>query len=71
MPTVGTTSRRVGEAARSVREAKDLSTRDIGRALGRSHTWIVEREAGNRAITVDDLVALAEALDVSPRTLLP
>ena len=44
---------------------------DLGAALGHDQTWVSKRLSGRTAITLDDLDALAQALEVEPVLLLP
>lgn len=58
-----------------LRKQRGLTTRQLSAALERTGrpipaSGITRMEKGERAVTVDDLTALAEVLDVSPTTLL-
>jgi len=71
----GATSVRVAANVRRLRIARGLSTYDVVRKLDAAGwpmqpTAITRIESGNRNVSVDDLVALAAVLGVSPGTLL-
>lgn len=73
----GPTARRVAEAVRRIRRGpgQDITTAELSRrlaALGQPipDTGITKTEQGTRRVDVDDLVALALALGVTPNTLL-
>ena len=69
---LGETGRAVGRRLRTTREKADLSFRaladKVDRKINKDALW--HMETGGRRIDVDDLVAIAEALDVSPVWLL-
>jgi transcriptional regulator with XRE-family HTH domain len=72
---VGPTRERVAENVKQLREAHGLSLNELSvllRALGRPlrENGVSKIELGNRRVDVDDLVALALALDVTPNRLL-
>ncbi len=59
---------RVCEDARLARIAAGLSQREVGRAIGRSHTWVARVENGRSAgVTFGDLGALLAAVGLEPR----
>lgn len=60
----------VGRALRAARERRGMTQRDLGLKIGRAHTSISYWEAGKRALTVDHLVMLADALGEDPAALL-
>ncbi len=72
---IGEIGRRVGERVRQVRNEREFTQQELSRRL-----WAVGRhmptasigrlESGDRRVDVDDLMALAYALDVSPLSLL-
>lgn len=45
---------------------RDLSQSDLGRSLGVAPSWMSKRLAGTVELSVADMFAIAEALDVSP-----
>ncbi|MFI2202648.1 helix-turn-helix domain-containing protein [Streptomyces sp. NPDC020192] len=72
---LGSTGQRVQANVLRLREARGLSKKDLAdrtRELGRPipPLGISRIEAGTRRVDADDLVALADALNVSPATLL-
>jgi transcriptional regulator with XRE-family HTH domain len=72
---IGPTRERVAENVRQLREARGMSLNELSeqlRALGRPlrENGVSKIELGSRRVDVDDLVALAVALDVSPNRLL-
>ena len=48
---------------------RDLSQSDLGRALGVAPSWVNKRLSGSVELSVPDLIAIAEVLEVSPMTL--
>jgi hypothetical protein len=73
----GPTARRVAEAVRRFRreEPQDITTAELSRRLTElgqpiPDTSITKTEQGTRRVDVDDLVAIALALGVTPNTLL-
>lgn len=62
---------KVGQRIRAIREERGWSQEDLAARLGRTQTAISYWEAGRRALGVDDLVELAEALGVPTSELLP
>lgn len=59
---------RVCEDARLARIAAGLSQREVGRAIGRSHTWVARVEAGRcPGVGLDDLGALLAGVGLEPR----
>ena len=71
----GPVGARVGENLRALREARRLSAYDLAkrlREIGRPilPSGISKTESGTRRVDVDDLVALAVALDTTPNQLL-
>lgn len=67
----GKAAKAVAAKIKATRERKGLSVRDLAEKMGVSHSAVVARENGNRAISVDDLDSFAKALGVKMRTLLP
>ncbi|GAB3995294.1 hypothetical protein GCM10029992_12170 [Glycomyces albus] len=71
----GPTAEHVAENVRRIRTARGLSTNQLSALLARAGHPIAQSsisniEAGRRRVDVDDLVALAVALDVNPSALL-
>lgn len=71
----GPTGRTVGKNLARLRQLRNLTTRQLSAALERvgrpiPASGITRMEKGERAITVDDLTALALVLDVAPTALL-
>ena len=71
----GPTARTVSENVAHLRDRRNLTLRGLARKLsdaGRplNHSAVDQIEKGARRVDVDDLMALAAALDVSPITLL-
>ncbi len=59
---------RVFEEARLARIAAGLSQRDVGRAIGRSHTWVGGVEGGrSTGVGFEDLGALLASVGLEPR----
>lgn len=72
---LGPTSHAVATALRAIRTEQKLSLRALAAQMAGtdgalSHATLSEIERGDRRVSVDDLSALAAALDVSPVTLL-
>jgi 8-oxo-dGTP diphosphatase len=72
---VGPIGRRVAASLRQIRDDRRLTTAQLSALLSRLGrpilaTGITKTEAGDRRIDVDDLVALAVALDTTPNRLL-
>jgi transcriptional regulator with XRE-family HTH domain len=71
----GPTALRTAENLRRIRQERGLSYAELARRLaGLGHsiidTGLLKIEKGERRVDVDDLVALAVALDVAPNTLM-
>jgi transcriptional regulator with XRE-family HTH domain len=71
----GAASARIADNVRDVRKSRGMSTYDVSRALAGlgwpiAQSGIARVESGDRAVTVDDLLALAAALGCSPNRLL-
>jgi transcriptional regulator with XRE-family HTH domain len=71
----GATAQTVSENVARLREKRNLGLRGLAKKLGDAgrpltHSAVDQIEKGKRRVDVDDLVALAVALDVSPATLL-
>ena len=75
MPTSGPVGQRIGGTVRRLRHARGLDLRSLSDKLA-AQGWPIKigvlsnLERGERSVDVDDLVALALALDVSPARLL-
>ena len=71
----GATARTVSKNVKDFREKRNLGLRGLAKKLGEvgrplTHSAIDQIEKGTRRVDVDDLMALAAALEVSPITLL-
>ena len=71
----GATARTVSENVKRWRDQRNLGLRGLAKKLGDvgrplTHSAIDQIEKGTRRVDVDDLMALAAALEVSPITLL-
>ena len=53
---------------RQMREKAGLTQRQIGKRLGKSHSYIYNCETGNRRVDVTEFMAWAKACDVNPKT---
>ena len=72
---LGPTARRVAATVKRIRRGNEVTTAELSRRLGQLEqpipdTSITKTEQGTRRVDVDDLVALAAALGVTPNTLL-
>ena len=63
-------SRQVGQRIAMLRHQQRLSSRELAQRLGWPRDTLVNFELGRRAITVERLEAIAQALNVSPASLL-
>lgn len=63
-------SREVGRRIATLRHQQRLSTRELAQRLGWPRDTLVNFELGRRALTVERLHAIAQALDVPPAALL-
>lgn len=54
---------KIGRTIRRIREAQGLTAEDLGEALGLSKVEITRKELGKSAITLDQLEAIARALN--------
>lgn len=54
----------VGQRIRRARKAAEMSQGELAEAIGRNQTTISYWESGRRSLDIEDLIALAEALDV-------
>lgn len=60
----------VGGRIRAARQAHGWTQRDLAQRLNRRQATISRWESGDRALTVGDLMAVAEVLGVEPGELL-
>ena len=61
---------KLGTAIKQAREAKDISARELGRAIGTTHSYISKLEDGwFQSISPENLQALARALELDVRDL--
>jgi transcriptional regulator with XRE-family HTH domain len=60
-----------GPRLRSLREARRLTVQDLAEAAGVSRPTVYDLEAGTRTPTWPTVLALADALDVTPDHFLP
>lgn len=60
----------LGSAIREVREQHGLSQERLGFEAGVDRTYVSSIERGHRNISFDNLVKIAEALDVKPSQIL-
>ncbi len=61
----------VGARIRRLRESVGLSTRELAIKIGCDHSKVVRMETGKQRVTVTQLLAIAEALEVRAARLLP
>ncbi|WP_295815538.1 helix-turn-helix transcriptional regulator [uncultured Deinococcus sp.] len=59
-----------GERLRAERRAKGLTLEDVGEAADIAWNYVAQVERGERNIGIDNMAALADALDVSLASLL-
>ena len=60
----------IGERVRAVRLAREMTQAQLAEILGTRHTNVSGIERGTRGLTIQQLVKLARALDVSPAEIL-
>lgn len=60
-----------GAGVRYSRRARDLTQRQLGETIGRSQQWVWKVEGGLLSPSIDDALALAEALRIPLARLLP
>ncbi|WP_433871671.1 helix-turn-helix domain-containing protein [Saccharopolyspora sp. CA-218241] len=58
-----------GDCVRSLRQACDLSQEQLADAAGMHRTYVSSLERGQRNVGLDNIMALAQALGVSPARL--
>jgi transcriptional regulator with XRE-family HTH domain len=61
---------RLRELLIEAREAADLTQTQLGKALGRTQSFVSNYERGERKVGVVDLMLIARALGIEPRELL-
>jgi transcriptional regulator with XRE-family HTH domain len=64
-------AREVGDHIRRLREMRGLSRRQLARKSGVRRSTVAAIERGRHTPTLDELDAIAEAVDVEPETLTP
>jgi transcriptional regulator with XRE-family HTH domain len=52
---------------RKLREAANLTQRDLGEKLSKPQSWVYNCETGNRRVDVTEFIAWARACGVEPR----
>ena len=62
--------KQIGERLRALRQARELTQAELAEILGTKHTNVSGVERGVRGLTVQQIVKLARALDVSPDAIL-
>jgi transcriptional regulator with XRE-family HTH domain len=60
----------IGERVRALRLAREMTQAQLAEILGTRHTNVSGVERGMRGLTIQQLVKLARALDVSPAEIL-
>lgn len=60
----------IGERVRAIRHAREMTQAQLAEILGTRHTNVSGIERGTRGMTIQQLVKLARALDVSPAEIL-
>jgi transcriptional regulator with XRE-family HTH domain len=60
----------IGSRLRALRQARGMTQAQLAQILGTRHTNVSGIERGTRGITVQQVVKLARALDVSPAVIL-
>jgi transcriptional regulator with XRE-family HTH domain len=61
----------VGQTIKEIREAKGISTRQLGAKVGLSHPQVSNIEHGNRELSLPYLYRIANALEVPVADLIP
>lgn len=61
----------IGQIIREVRISRNVTQDDLAQAIGLSRTSVVNMENRKQGVTLETLYAIAFALDVSVRELLP
>ena len=63
-------ARRLRELLTEIRNAKGMTQTDLGKALGRTQTFVSNYERGERRLAVVDFILIARTLGEEPRELL-
>ena len=63
---VSISNKEIGERVRDVRKARELTQTQLGEILGIPYTNVSAIERGTRGVSLQQLVKLCRALDVSP-----
>lgn len=53
---------------RALREASELTQRELGRRLNKPQSWIYNCETGNRRVDLTEFIAWAKACGIAPRS---
>jgi transcriptional regulator with XRE-family HTH domain len=69
VPRDDTSAAIVGQVLRDARESKDLTQQEVALRSRMDRAYLNEVEAGKRSLSVDRLLRLASALEVSAGTL--
>jgi len=59
-------SQAIREAIRAVREKAGLSQRELGRRLGREHSFVSKLELGERRVDIVEFYWICKACEASP-----
>ena len=70
MTTPGTTTEAVATELRAAMARKNLSRRGLAALMGVNSQWVQRRLTGEQSLTVEDVVLICTALDISPLPLL-
>lgn len=70
MPSLSPRHRALGEAVRTLREARDLTQEDLADQAGMTANYVGDAERGERNISVRALWQLADGLEVPASDLL-
>lgn len=65
----GTSTPGVAEVIRVELARHEMTRQDLAKALGKSPMWITRRLAGTVEPSIDDLVRIADALQIDPSVL--
>lgn len=58
------------ELLRQKREERKLTIRQVAHRLGRSKSWVVRSESGERKLSMEELIAFSKLYEVDPGDLL-
>ena len=64
-------SNRFGQRLRAIRQKKGLSQEELAAKAAIDRTYISSCERGKRNVTIDIIYRLSEALEISPKELVP